>query len=109
MATNAEDVGAGPAADVTALAEPLTGRLWRELQTVDVAVRREVVEQLTELRALEWEVEQGLLAPEVLREPFEFGPTEEERRILDADLAEYGENSELARPWSEVYEELRSR
>lgn len=96
-----------PVLNVIALAEPFTQRFWQELQSVDVAVRREAIEQLGMLEAIEREVEEGFLDSAALREPISFGLTEYERRELDRALAEYRENPKGARPWKEVWKELK--
>ena len=66
-----------------------------ELPKLKAEERREIYQRLCELQ------EQDLLNGA--------GPSEEEKRLLDAALAEYEKDHDRGRPWREVLEDLRAR
>ena len=66
-----------------------------ELPRLGPEERRQIYQRLCELQ------EQDLLNG--------VGPTEEEKKLLDAALAEYEEDGDRGRPWRKVLRELRAR
>ena len=70
-------------------------QILAELPKLKAEERRQIYERLCELR------EQDLLNGE--------GPSDEEKRLLDAALAEYEKDGDRGRPWRQVLEDLRAR
>jgi hypothetical protein len=66
-----------------------------ELPKLKAEDRRQIYQRLCELQ------EQDL--------PNGVGPSEEEKRLLDAALAEYEKDGARGRPWREVLGDLRAR
>jgi hypothetical protein len=66
-----------------------------ELPKLKAEERRQIYERLCELQ------EQDLLDG--------VGPSEEEKKLLDAALAEYEKDGERGRPWRKVLGNLRAR
>jgi hypothetical protein len=66
-----------------------------ELPKLKAEERRQIYQRLCELQ------EQDLLKGA--------GPSEEEKKLLDAPLAEYEKDRDKGRPWREVIGELRAR
>jgi len=66
-----------------------------ELPKLKAEERRQIYQRLCELQ------EQDLLKGA--------GPSEEEKKLLDAALAEYEKDRDKGRPWREVIGELRAR
>jgi len=66
-----------------------------ELPKLKAEERRQIFQRLCELQ------EQDLLNGA--------GPSEEEKKLLDAALAEYEKDHDQGRPWREVLGELRAR
>lgn len=73
--------------------------LWQNLGRVEPGTRREAIERLIEIDALD---------REALEESMR-GPTGEEERLLDRALATYRRNPKAVRPLSEVWAELKNR
>ena len=70
-------------------------QILAELPTLGAEERRQIYQRLCELQ------EQDLLSGA--------GPSEEEKKLLDAALAEYEKDHDRGRPWREVLGELRAR
>ena len=66
-----------------------------ELPKLKAEERRQIYERLCELQ------EQDLLNGA--------GPSEEEKKLLDAALAEYEKDGDRGRPWRQVLGDLRAR
>lgn len=66
-----------------------------ELPKLKAEERRQIYQRLCELQ------EQDLIGGA--------GPREEEKRLLDAALAEYEKDRDRGRPWREVLGDLRTR
>ena len=66
-----------------------------ELPKLKAEERRQIYQRLCELQ------EQDLLKGA--------GPSEEEKKLLDAALAEYEKDRDRGRPWREVLKDLRMR
>jgi hypothetical protein len=70
-------------------------QILAELPNLHPDERRQIYQRLCELQ------EQDLLNGA--------GPTEEEKRLLDAALTEYEQDQDRGRPWREVLADLRAR
>jgi hypothetical protein len=70
-------------------------KILAELPKLKVEERRQIYQRLCELQ------EQDLLNGA--------GPSEEEKKLLDAALAEYEQDRDRGRPWREVLGDLRAR
>lgn len=69
--------------------------ICEELPKLKAEERRQIYQRLCELQ------DQDLLNGA--------GPSEAEKELLDAALAEYESDRDRGRPWREVFEELRAR
>jgi hypothetical protein len=72
-----------------------TSQIIAELPRLQAEERRQIYQRLCELQ------EQDLLNGA--------GPSEEEKKLLDAALAEYENDHDRGRPWREVLGDLRTR
>ena len=72
-----------------------SAEILAQLPKLQAEERRQIYQRLCELQ------EQDLLRGA--------GPTDEEKRLLDAALAEYENDRDRGRPWREVLGELRTR
>jgi hypothetical protein len=72
-----------------------TAKILAELPRLKVDERRRIYQRLCELQ------EQDLLNGA--------GPSEDEKKLLDAALAEYEKDRDRGRPWREVLADLRGR
>ena len=70
-------------------------QILAELPNLPADERRQIYQRLCELQ------EQDLLSGA--------GPSEEEKRLLDAALAEYEQDHDRGRPWRDVLGDLRAR
>lgn len=70
-------------------------QILAELPKLKAEERRQIYQRLCELQ------EQDLLNGA--------GPSEEEKKLLDAALAEYEKDHDRGRPWREVLADLRAR
>ena len=70
-------------------------QILAELPKLEAEERRQIYDRLCELQ------EQDLLNGA--------GPSEKEKKLLDAALAEYEKDQDRGRPWREVLGDLRAR